>query len=388
MGNLYVGARAVLDRLGVEVIVPPRSSKKTLTLGVLHSPEFACLPLKVNLGNFLEACELGADTVVMAGGVGPCRFGYYAQVQREILHDLGKRLDMVVLEPPDKHVSELLDGIKQITGGSTWLQIIRALRFAWKKVAAVDRLEKTVQKIRAREIHCGDADRIFQASLTDLDQARNAGEVKAAEAAAAVRLQAVPVDSQRNCLKVGLVGEIYLLLEPFANFDLERHLGRLGVEVERSIYLSEWVNEHLFLGLVRGVPNSEEAKRKAQPYLNHFVGGHGQETVGQAIDFQDQGFDGIIQVAPFTCMPEIVARSQFGQIGQERDLPILSLVIDEHAGEAGLVTRLEAFVDLLRRRNMAAGFRFNSEKPGSGTLHRCEGSRKKEESYIGSVLGN
>ncbi len=100
MGYLYVPVRSLLNSLGVEVIVPPAISQETITLGTRYAPEFACLPLKVNIGNFLEAKELGADTILMAGGVGPCRFGYYSQVQREILSDLGIDLDMIILEPP------------------------------------------------------------------------------------------------------------------------------------------------------------------------------------------------------------------------------------------------------------------------------------------------
>jgi predicted nucleotide-binding protein (sugar kinase/HSP70/actin superfamily) len=349
MGNMYICIRAVLEKLGVNVVVPPPSSKQTLTLGSQHSPEFACLPLKLNLGNFIEARKLGANTIVMAGGVGPCRFGYYAQIQREILKDMGHDYRMIVLEPPDKHISQLLVELKQLAGGNNWWKIIKALQFAWQKVAAVDRLEKSVQKLRPRELKSGVVDRVYDVGLAKIDAAQDLVSIRAVEAETMEQLNAIPVDWSRPCLKIGLVGEIYLLLEPFANFHIERRLGQLGIEVERSIYLSEWVNENLFLGLVRGVKDSEQAKAKARPYLNHFIGGHGQESIGHAIHFQDQGFAGVIQLAPFTCMPEIVAQSIFAKVRVERDLPTLSLIIDEHAGEAGLVTRLEAFVDLLRR---------------------------------------
>ncbi len=349
MGNMYICVRAVLEKLGVGVVVPPPSSKRTLTLGVQHGPEFACLPLKLNLGNFIEAHEVGANTIVMAGGVGPCRFGYYAQIHREILRDLGHEYRMIVLEPPDKHISELLVGLKQITGRNSWWKIIKALQFAWHKVAAVDRMEKRVQKLRPRELKPGEVERVYSSGLNKIDEARDHASIKAAEAETLEKLNSIPVDWSRPCLKIGLVGEIYLLLEPFANFHIERRLGQLGVEVERSIYLSEWVNENLFMGLVRGVKNSEEAKSKARPYINHFIGGHGQESVGHAIHFQDEGFAGVIQLAPFTCMPEIVAQSVFTKVREDRELATLSLIVDEHAGEAGMVTRLEAFVDLLWR---------------------------------------
>ncbi|WP_245984511.1 acyl-CoA dehydratase activase-related protein [Biomaibacter acetigenes] len=123
MGNIYIPLKSFFESLGVEVVVPPPCSKKTLELGVKYSPEFACLPLKINLGNFIEALEDGADTIVMAGGIGPCRFGYYAEVQREILKDLGFEFNMVVLEPPKGHLLELIHKLIMVTNKKkTYLQ--------------------------------------------------------------------------------------------------------------------------------------------------------------------------------------------------------------------------------------------------------------------------
>jgi predicted nucleotide-binding protein (sugar kinase/HSP70/actin superfamily) len=49
-------------------------------------------------------------------------------------------------------------------------------------------------------------------------------------------------------------------------------------------------------------------------------------------------------------MPEIITRAIAPQLSKENDMPFLSLVVDEHTGEAGFQTRIEAFIDLLRRR--------------------------------------
>jgi predicted nucleotide-binding protein (sugar kinase/HSP70/actin superfamily) len=46
-------------------------------------------------------------------------------------------------------------------------------------------------------------------------------------------------------------------------------------------------------------------------------------------------------------MPELVARSIFPRLQRELDVPILSLIFDEQTGKAGLLTRIEAFIDLL-----------------------------------------
>jgi predicted nucleotide-binding protein (sugar kinase/HSP70/actin superfamily) len=49
-------------------------------------------------------------------------------------------------------------------------------------------------------------------------------------------------------------------------------------------------------------------------------------------------------------MPEIVAQTILPAVSRETGVPVMTLVVDEHSAEAGIVTRLEAFVDMLRRR--------------------------------------
>ncbi|HPZ42483.1 MAG TPA: CoA protein activase [Bacillota bacterium] len=350
MGNMYIPLTAILQPLGVEVVVPPPSSKRTLTLGSKYGPEFACLPLKLNLGNFIEAYELGANTVVMAGGCGPCRFGYYAQIEQAILKDLGYELQFIVLEPPERHINELLRKIRDIAGRSSWWQIVQAIRFGYQKALAVDEIERSALFSRPREKVPGSTDDALKKALEMIHSAATPRELTAARERALALMGEVAVDMDRPVLKVGLVGEIYTILEPFANLYLERHLGRLGVEVERSIYLSGWVNEHLFRGLARGIGSGKKARAASYPYLRHFVGGHGQETIGGAVLYARRGYDGIIQVFPFTCMPEIVAESILPDISKDYGIHSLTLIMDENTGEAGMVTRLEAFTDLLARK--------------------------------------
>lgn len=350
MGYMYISLKGMLEYLGIDVVVPPPCSKRTLTLGSKNSPEFACLPLKLNIGNLLEAKEQGADTIMMAGGCGPCRFGYYAYVEHEILKDLQVDYKLVVLEPPEKHIGELLSRIREITGRRPWLQVIKAIRFGYLKAKAADEIERMSYYIRPRELRAGAADRALQQAINEIDMAGDPAQLSKALNRSREIMAAVPVDHQRAVLKVAIIGEIYTLLESFANVNIERHLGKMGVEVDRSIMLSEWINDHLFMGLIRNVNSSERFKKLAPPYLNHFVGGHGEETVGGAVWYARQGYDGAIQILPFTCMPEIVAQSILPRVTEKTGMPIMTLIIDEHAGEAGIITRLEAFVDLLYRK--------------------------------------
>jgi len=59
-------------------------------------------------------------------------------------------------------------------------------------------------------------------------------------------------------------------------------------------------------------------------------------------------------LAPFTCIPEIVARTILNKVSHDYSIPVLTFFLDEQTGKAGMVTRLEAFVDLMRMKKMQA----------------------------------
>ena len=50
-----------------EVLVPPPITKKLWNLEQNIVQEFVCIPFKYNLGNYIEALELGADIILQAG---------------------------------------------------------------------------------------------------------------------------------------------------------------------------------------------------------------------------------------------------------------------------------------------------------------------------------
>ncbi|MDD2553739.1 MAG: hypothetical protein PHP51_04130 [Desulfotomaculaceae bacterium] len=237
-----------------------------------------------------------------------------------------------------------------MSGTSSWWHIFQAIRFGYRKAKAVDEVEMAAFRSRPRELTPGSTEKAYAKSLEMLDRADSEIALAEAKRNADELMSAVAVDSKKAVVKVGLIGEIYTLLDPFSNQYLERTLGRLGTEVDRSIYLSEWVNDHIFMGLVKGLRSRKKACEAARPYLRHFVGGHGQESVGNAVNFARAGYDGIIQVFPFTCMPEIVAESILPEMRSDYGTPVMTMIMDEHTGEAGTLTRLEAFVDLLARK--------------------------------------
>ncbi|MBQ3641077.1 hypothetical protein II906_04015, partial [bacterium] len=75
------------------------------------------------------------------------------------------------------------------------------------------------------------------------------------------------------------------------------------------------------------------------------------ELSGAAAHYiQDKKIDGIITINAFGCGPDSLMVEKISRYARSRKKPILTLSIDEQTGEAGFVTRLEAFVDMLYRK--------------------------------------
>lgn len=346
IGNSYIPFRTLLCELGLEPVVPPPISQRTIAIGTKLAPEFACLPLKINLGNYMEALEQGVDLILMAGGVGPCRFGFYGEIQRAILQEAGFDTEFLVLEAPKTHPRQLWEKLKRFIPRHQVTNLSRALYLAWLKADALDRFDRMANEIRAVEQQSGSTDRLQNLFYSRLDRVTQVKEIRETLREGLQELQELAVHTDADPLRIVLVGEIYIVLEPKINFGIERLLGSLGVAVERTIYFTDWVRDQLVMSIFN--PNWREPLfRLARPYLNNFVGGHGLETVAHTVSAALNHSHGVVQLAPFTCMPEIVAMQALPAVSKELQIPVLSIIIDEHSAEAGIRTRLEAFIDLL-----------------------------------------
>ncbi len=361
LGNFYIPGRALLMELGLEPVIPPLTSQQTINLGTKIAPEFACFPFKVNLGNYIEAIEAGAELIIMVGGIGPCRFGYYGTLQGEILQEAGYEVDCLILEAPKTHFQELIWKIRRYIPRHQVNDLFRALRIFWVKAHLLDEFDRNVNKVRPLEEVPGSSTKIQQMFYKKLDHTSSINEAKQLYQNSLAELHSLS-QKEMNPPKISFLGEIYMVLEPQVNFQLEKKLGSMGVEVERTIYLSDWVQEHLGLGILN--PRwLRELKELAKPYLRNPVGGHGLESVAHTVKAGINLFDGIIHLAPFTCMPEIIASQMFPTITKELAIPVLSIIVDEHSAQAGVETRLEAFIDLIRYKKRCSEYQPLLEEP-------------------------
>ena len=340
MGSIDIAVRAMARRLNVDLVATPPTTQRTLSLGVKYSPETVCLPFKLQLGNMIESLETGADTVVMPGGPGPCRFGYYHKVHERILRDLGYEFHMITQD------EGILNIVKSLTDGIPARKVAAAFHFGIAKLKAQEELERKAQKVRAVARNKPEVTRIYKEAIKAVDSAPDYGAVKQAKQEHLQKLEHLPTVNSLRPLKVGITGEIFIVIDPFANMDVETELGKLGVEVSRSIRLSEWVSLNLFMHFFK-LRERDKAHRAARPYVSGHIGGDGWQSVGEKV-MHARDWDGIVHLEPFGCLPEIVARNIMPSI--KEGTPVLNVIYDEHTGKAGLISRLEAFIDMIQRR--------------------------------------
>ena len=311
-GNTFL-LKKTLEVLGLKVLLPPPISERTVKLGVRHSADMMCFPYKVTLGSFVEALDRGANTLLMYDNCGRCRQRHYWKIHEFTLRKLGYDFE---LYPVSRHT--MLPVLRKLSGRST-LAVFRAYRR-------------------------------FAREIGDLDRKR------------------YPWSSAK--LNIGLIGEIYTCCEERVNCDIERKLKKLGVNPFNTSVLSDFMKADVNvnpLSMLRGFfRNSDEIVddvsvgpdklghvEEARQYLNGPVGGHGFENVYNLLWLRDRGVDGVMHLLPLTCMPETTVEPIINHICQEAGIPLLRLVLDETNSEANIDTRVETFIELIKRKRKA-----------------------------------
>ena len=137
-------------------------------------------------------------------------------------------------------------------------------------------------------------------------------------------------------LKIALVGHTYVINDSFCSLDIRKKLQTYGADIITSEQMPrELIDEQL------------DNKLENRLYFEFE-----REILGTIIYFLEQGtVDGIIHLMIFTCGPDSLAGELANRFALKRpDIPLLQLVLDDLTAEAGMKTRIEAFVDMLRWR--------------------------------------
>ncbi|MGE5542546.1 MAG: 2-hydroxyacyl-CoA dehydratase, partial [Bacillota bacterium] len=140
-----------------------------------------------------------------------------------------------------------------------------------------------------------------------------------------------PSSDQGRPLRLAVLGYPYAIYDRFMNMDLLRKLARLGVDISTVETLPG-----------RLPPLVSQGKHLFWHY---------SDRVARAARYciERRSVDGVIHVTAFGCGPDALTGKIIDIEASRRGMPFMAILLDEYSGEAGLMTRLEAFVDMVRR---------------------------------------
>lgn len=322
-----------------EVMIPPKTTKKTLELGSKYSPDTVCIPFKYNLGNFIEALDNGATIILQAGG--GCRYGNYAEVQEKILKDLGYDFKFYSLVDVDRFkVGYVYKIFKEINPKLRFLKFARHGLITILMVMMMDNLDKIIRKNIGFEKNKGTFKQTRENMLNELSNTKGFIHLFMIYLKYRKKLKRIEIVKDENRLKIGIIGELYTAMEPFATFFLEEELAKNNIEIKRFTNAT-------YLLFTKALV-AKKYLRKVKKYCHYKIGADGMDNVYRSLYLIENNYDGIIHTKPFGCSPEITAIPIIDKVCKEYNMPIIYFSFDSETSEVGVKTRLEAFYDMLQ----------------------------------------
>ncbi|MBU4310471.1 acyl-CoA dehydratase activase-related protein [bacterium] len=144
-----------------------------------------------------------------------------------------------------------------------------------------------------------------------------------------------PPEKKKGGLNIALIGNPYTVYDSFSSLDIIQRLRKLGAR----IYTSEMIPDEII-------------EEKVRTLSKKIYWSFGKETVGSAFHFLDSPeIDGLIYIISFECGPDSLLKEIVDDKARKnKRVAYMSLVIDEHTGETGMDTRLDAFIEMIKRR--------------------------------------
>ena len=340
MGNYYIPIYYLLNNITkCSIMIPPKITKKTIELGSINSPDYVCVPFKYNLGNYIEALNKGANIILQAGG--GCRYGYYAELQEQILKDLNYNFTFInFIENNHVSLKKIYKFAKKL---NPKLNIFKYIYYGINTILMIitmDKLSHYPRENMGFEIEKNSFINTEKEYLNKLKEPKqNIIKILKNYFIYKKKFKQLKINKPNNCLKIGIVGELYSIMEPFCSNNIEQKLALFGIEVHRFTTLT-------YL-LLQKKHNLKKLLKKGKKYLKYHLGADGTESVVLSMELAEKGFDGIVHIKSFGCTPEINAMSILERVSNDYEIPIIYFSFDSQDNTVAIDTRLEAFYDML-----------------------------------------
>jgi len=272
------------ENLGFEILLSPKTNKKIVETGVKVSDPETCFSNKVYFGH-LKWLDRKCDLIFIPR----------LKTNEEKLEYCPKFFAL-----PD--LAKILVETKILT--ETFDERKEKFRKSIERLGA--KLGKTKKEV----------EKALEKSLLKEREIKNKEEKKFFE----------KIQSSKK--KIVIVSHPYNLYDEYVNLRMKEKLEKLGAEV-------------IFIDKIPIQPSNFK-------YHIKFHWEFGKEIMEKIAQILNYKIDGAIQISSFACGCDAVLKEFVEKEFKTRKIPFLYLIIDEHTGEAGFQTRLEAFIDTLK----------------------------------------
>ena len=299
------------EKLGIDVVVSDKTTNKTINSGCKYVVSETCLPIKVFVGHVINLLEKGISDIFIPSIQS---IGYKINNCSKIrgLPEIIRN----VIDRPINIIEPTLDKTENIGFYDFWYETAKGIGITDKKLIK-----------RAIENGWEKYDNFI--SMTNKGIPYTTAIKNAIEGVYEnKRLETV------KPLSIVIMAHGYNLFDERISLNLIKKLEKMDVKVYTSLNVKRedsiksinelgellyWANEVDLTGVA------------AYCMLNNKI-------------------DGIISLSAFGCGPDSLMTDEIDYHAKNKNIPMLHLTIDEQTGEAGFVTRLEAFVDMLTRK--------------------------------------
>lgn len=312
---------AFLRELGAEPVVTGETTRGTLDAGVRLAVDEACLPVKICYGHCQAAVE-ASDLVFLPRLVSVEPRAYicpkFMGLPDMVRHALGREVRLLA---PVVDLRRGRRGLDQAAG-----EVATALGKRPREAGRALARALAVQRA-ARE-------RWERGTLPseDLEAHGFLPRTGLSEADSGVRNPAPPPAPRR----LGILGHPYNVYDRLVSLDLLRRLSLEGWTVTTA----------------ESIP-ADDCAEGARELPKELFWTLGRRVYGAAAHLMTGGeLAGLVHLVSFGCGPDSLVGELVARRAEESGVPFLLLTLDEHTGEAGAWTRVEAFLDLIERREV------------------------------------
>lgn len=316
--NYYPFWFGFFKALGIEIVLSDKTTKQTMSNGSALVVTETCLPIKVYVGHVLNLLDKGVDKIFVPSIQSVAHKIYNCSKIRalpDLIRNVVKR-DFTIIEATlDKSEKEqglpefLLDIAKKF-GIKDEQKVIDAQKYAWK-------VFNNFQTMTRSGVH-------FEKAL----RAAINGNI------------IIPSADKEYEVSIALISHGYNIYDDRVSMKIFDKLENLGVKVftYEQLTQEQLVEGYTTLGVEKAYwANESEMTGAAGHYL------------------RNSKVDGLITITAFGCGPDSIMVDRIFRNAKKFEKPVLGLTLDEHTGEAGFITRIEAFIDMLLRKKRVLG---------------------------------